>query len=260
MSAFRYGLVCQSSSTGETLTDLDVQRAALRRLLAPSDSEDALTAYYALYHDPRRTQLTLHRTPSGDAAGFVAVCQTGRDLFRPLVVIRAPNDDAVGDLLRRALIPRRPYYLIAPLDLAKALELFLEVTEPTVNRIYRVDSARFHRAQTAEINVLLQETRGPDGQPRWEIRSGDKVVAAAGTNWRSPFCAEVYVYTEPEFQRRGWGRAVIRAATAGLLREGLLPLYMVEEANVASILLAEAAGYTDTGRREVAGEAYLRPA
>ena len=241
------------------MADLDVRRTAIRPLLAPSDPEDALTAYYALYHDPRRTQLTLHRTPSGEADGFVAVCQTGRDLFRPLVVLRAPDDDAVGELLRRAMVPGRPYDLIAPLDLTKALERFLEMPEPTVNRIYRVDAVRFHLEQAAEINVLVQETHGPDGWPRWEIRSGGKVAAAAGTNWRSPFCAELYVYTRPEFQRRGWGRAVVQAATAGLLREGLLPLYMVEEANLPSILLAEAAGYTDTGRREVAGEVYPRP-
>jgi len=247
--------------------------------LVPADPEDALTAYYALYHDPRRTQLTLHRRPSSPehilspstlpginpvkgqsrrADGFVAVCQTGHDLFRPLVVIRAPDDDAVGDLLRRALSPGRPYYLIAPLDLTEALERFLDMPEPRVNRIYRVDAARFRLAHTAEINVLVQERRGPDGQPRWEIHSGDKVAAAAGANWRSPFCAEVYVYTEPEFQRRGWGRAVVQAATAGLLREGLLPLYMVEEANLPSIRLVEAAGYADTGRREIAGEVYLR--
>jgi len=248
------------------VTDLDIQRTAIRPLLAPSAPEDALTAYYALFHDRRRTQLTLHRPPGGDARpeqsgradGFVAVCQTGRDLFRPLVVIRAPNDDAVGDLLRRALVPGRPYYLIAPLDLVEAVEQFLDMPEPAVNRIYRVDAVRFHMAHSAEINVLVRETRGPDGQPRWQIQSGGKVAAAAGTNWRSPFCAEVYVYTAPEFQRRGWGQAVVKAATAALLREGLLPLYMVEESNLPSILLAEAVGYADTGRREVAGEICLR--
>jgi GNAT superfamily N-acetyltransferase len=248
------------------VTDLDVQRTAIRPLLAPSDPGDALTAYYALYHDRRRTQLTLHLTPSGDARpeqsrgadGFVAVCQTGRDLFRPLVVIRAPNDNVVGDLLCRALVPGRPYYLVASLELVEALERFVDMPEPTVNRIYGVDPKRFQLAHAAQINVLVQEVLGPDGQPRWQIRSGGRLAAAAGTNWRSPFCAEVYVYTAPEFRRRGWGRAVVQAATAALLREGLLPLYMVEEANLPSILLAEAAGYADTGRREAVGEVYLR--
>jgi hypothetical protein len=148
--------------------------------LAPSDPADALTAYYALYHDPGRTQLVLHHTPGGDADGFVAVCQTG--LFRPLVVIRAPGDEAVGELLRRALSPGRPYFLIAPLGLAKALGRFLDMAQPTINRIYRVDAGRFQPAQATEINVLLEERRGPGGQPRWEIRSGGKVAAAAGAN------------------------------------------------------------------------------
>lgn len=252
------------------MTDLDAQRAAIRPLLAPSDPEDALTAYYALYHDPRRAHLTLHHVPVSGAHletgpdrgqrvdGFVAVCQTGHDLFRPLVVIRALNEEIVGELLRRALVPGRPYFLIAPLDLTEALERSVDMPKPTFNRIYRVDPARFELTHTARINVLVQEQRGPASQPRWEIRSGNKVAAVAGTNWRSPFCAEVYVHTEPQFRRRGWGRAVLQAATAGLLREGLLPLYMVESSNLFSIQLAEAAGYIDTGRREVASEINLR--
>ena len=240
------------------MADLDAQRAAVRPLLASSDPEDALTAYYTLYHDPRRSQLTLHYTPGGNADGFVAVCQTGQDLFRPLGVMRAPNGDVAGDLLRRALAPGRPYYFVIPQSLSEAIELFLDMPNPTVNRIYRVDPARF--SLTSEINVLVQTTHGPDGQPRWEIRSGSKVAAVAGTNWRSPFCAEVYVHTEPEFRQRGWGRAVVRAATAHLLHEGLLPLYMADETNLSSIPLAEAAGYTDTGSREVSGEAFLRQA
>lgn len=246
-------------SRGYFVIDLDAQRAAIRPLLAPSDPEDALTAYYALEHDPRRTQLTLHLTPAGQADGFVAVCQTGQDLFRPLVTVRALDDAVAGELFRRALLPERPYYLIAPLDLAGTVECCLDMPEMTVIHIYRVDAARFQRARTAGINVLVQEKPSPDGLPRWEIHSGGKVAAAAGTNWRSSCCAEIYVYTEPEFRRRGWGEAVVRAATAGLLREGLLPLYMVESANLSSILLAEAVGYTDTGRREIAGQVYLSP-
>jgi GNAT superfamily N-acetyltransferase len=248
------------------VTALNAERTAIHPLLAPSDPEDALTAYYALDHDPRRTQLTLHYTSGDDAYpererradGFVAVCQTGQDLFRPLVVIRAPNADVVGELLQRALISGRPYYLIAPLHLAETLARFLDMPEPVVNRIYRVDPARFHLTKTARVNVLVQEKQSPDGQLRWEIRSGGRVAAAAGTNWRSSCCAEIYVHTEPEFQRRGWGEAVVRAATAGVLREGLLPLYMVEDTNLPSIFLAEAAGYTDTGRREIAGKVRLR--
>jgi GNAT superfamily N-acetyltransferase len=249
----------ETSRTGETLKDLHTRRMAIRPLLAPSDPGDALTAYYALYHNPRRTQLMLHHAPSGDADGFVAVCQTGQDLFRPVVVIRAPDEDAAGDLFRRALLPGRPYYVIALLDLGGALERFLDMPSPAINRVYRVDPACFSLTRRSEINVLVQEIRGPEGQLRWEIRSGGQVAVAAGTNWRSPFCAELYVYVEPAFQGRGWGRAVVRAATVSLLGEGLLPLYMVEETNLPSILLAEAVGYTDTGRREIAGQASLRP-
>lgn len=238
--------------------DLNAQRAAVRPLLAPSAPEDALAAYYALYHDPRRTRLTLHRATANQSInGFVAVCQTGQDLFRPLVVIRAPDDSAVGNLLHRALTPGRPYYLIALPELFEAAQRFLDAPEPSVNRIYRLDPARFSAARTAEINVLVEEKRDSNGRFRWEIQSGGEAVAVAGVNWRSPFCAGIYVYVEPVIRGRGWGRAVLRAATGGLLREGLLPLYLVQESNLPSIRLAKAVGYADTGHREIAGQITL---
>ncbi|MFZ5917697.1 MAG: GNAT family N-acetyltransferase [Chloroflexota bacterium] len=240
------------------MNNLSAQRDAIASLLAPSAPEDAQAAYYALYHDPRRTELTLYRTPDDRATGFIAVCQTGQDLFRPLVVMRAPDAHAATDLLLRALIPGRPYFFLAPANLVAGVQDVLEMSSPSVQRILLVDPSRFALLQTVRINVLVQENHGPEGQPRWEIRSGGQPAAVAGTNWRSPFCAEVFVFTAPEFQGRGWGQAVVRAATLGLLHEGLLPLYIVDEDNLPSIQLAEAVGYRDSGHRMVAAEVRVR--
>ena len=73
-----------------------------------------------------------------------------------------------------------------------------------------------------------------------------------------PAFAEVFVYVHPKGRGRGWGKSVVSACTAGLLEERRRPLYMVREANQASIMLAEGLGYVDTGARELTGECQLK--
>ncbi len=232
--------------------EIDQQRQLIRPLLAPTHPEDALTAYYALMHDPRRTQLTLHLTPTGRAVGFVAVCQTGQDLFVPLTVVRAPRL-AAGDLLRQALSPRRPYRVISRLSLQAIIQQTLLVAEQQINRVYTLDASTFRRV----INVMVQPGDAPF---RFEIRSRDdeRVVAAAGVNWYSDKMAELYVYVEPGVQNRGWGRAVAASSATALLEAGLLPLYIVAGEHTASQRLAYALGFRDSGVREFECRGQLR--
>jgi GNAT superfamily N-acetyltransferase len=238
----------------EELTELNAKRRAIRPLLSPSDPADALTSYYALWHDPRRTQLTLHRDAQGRVDGFLATCQTGADLFRPLVTLRAPDGQAVADLLRAALAPKRSYQVIVPVTLASAVRDQIEIARFSLNRIYQLDPSRFQPI----VNVLVQRVAADDDAPRFEIEAQGQVVAMSGTNWRSPAFAEVFVYVHPSGRERGWGKSVVSACTSALLEEHLRPLYMVEEGNVASVRIAEGLGYVDTELREFAGEGQLR--
>jgi hypothetical protein len=235
------------------LTALNERRRAIRHLLSPTDPADALTSYYALWHDPRRTQLTLHYDDRHQVDGFITVSQTGVDLFRPLVTLRAPGEAAVAELLHAALAPNRSYYLIAPVTLASAFRDQVAFKQSSLNRIYLLDPARFEPI----INVLVQRVSAADGAPRFEIESQGETMAMSGTNWRSPTFAEVFVYAHPSARSRGWGKSVVSACTAALLEEKLRPLYIVEEGNEASIRTAEAVGYVDTGLREFAGEGSL---
>jgi len=235
------------------LSELNQKRRATRPLLSPDDPADALASYYALWHDPRRTELTLHHSVKGKVDGFIAVCQTGADLFRPLVTLRASDEESVGDLLPSALAPNRPYQVIVPLVLALPVEASFKINQSRVLSIYRLDPARFQPI----VNVLVQRITGADGTPRFQIESQGQVVAMSGTNWRSPTFAEVFVYVHPKGRGRGWGKSVVSACTAALLEERLRPLYMVEKDNEASIRIAEGLAYVDTGRREFAGEGQL---
>lgn len=238
----------------QKLDELNEKRRAIRPLLSPTDPGDALASYYALWHDPRRTQLTLHRDAQGRVDGFLAACQTGADLFRPLVTLRAPDAQAVGELLREALTPHRPYQFIVPVTLASALRDHVDLAHFTLNRIYLLDPSRFQPV----INVLVQRSEGLEGTPRFQIEAQGRLAALSGVNWRSPTFAEVFVYVHPSGRGRGWGKSVVSACTNALLEQQVRPLYMVEENNEASIAIAEGLGYVDTGQRAFIAEGRLK--
>jgi GNAT superfamily N-acetyltransferase len=238
----------------QKLTDLNEKRREIRPLLSPTDPADALASYYALWHDPRRTQISLHRDAGGRVDGFVAVCQTGADLFRPLVTLRAPNAQAVSELLQNSLTPHRPYQVIVPVTLASAVREQTNISRSRLLQVYKLDPARFQPI----INVLVQRVDSADGSPRFQIESQGQLAAMAGTNWRSPTFAEVFVYVHPSGRGRGWGRSVVSACTAALLEDRLRPLYLVEEDNDASIHIAASLGYVDTGHRQFVGEGQLK--
>ncbi len=240
-------MAVRSSSSG---TGIAAQRRLIRPLLAPADPADAMAAYYALHYDDRRVQLTLHALPGGQVDGFAAVCQTGRDLFVPLVIVRAPVQ-AVGDLLRKALHPGRPYTVTARPALRDEVERAMQLDWQRLNLIFQFDPSAYR----PHINVMVQPGEGPF---RFEIRAGNRVVSAASVNWQSERLAEMYVYTEPEVQGRGWGQAVGAACVRALLEKDILPLYTVSEDNVASKRLARALGFHASGAREFECRGQLR--
>jgi hypothetical protein len=209
-----------------------------------------MTAYYALFHDPRRVDLTLYRTVTGSADGFVAVCQTGRDLFVPLVVMRLPKRAAI-EMLHRTLLPGRPYTVVTMPALREAVREAMVVEREQVNHVYAFEPSAFR----AVINVMVQGGRTPF---RYEIRIRDRVAAAAGVNWITDRLADMYVYTVPEAQGRGWAKAVGAACIQELLSAKLLPLYTVSEDNMASQGLAYALGFRDSDAREYECRGRLR--
>ena len=81
------------------MTDLAQQRALARHLLDERSAADAMAAYYALEHAASRTRLFLHYADGGRVDGVLVRSQTGADLFRPLVILRAPDPKAAVQLL-----------------------------------------------------------------------------------------------------------------------------------------------------------------
>ncbi len=215
----------------------------LERLINPTAPEDALTNYYAFQY-PRTSLHTFSR--GGDVEGFLAICQTGQDLFAPLVVMRAFSDNVLEILMREHLDPRREYLLNVREDMAAVLRQHLTIWDEAISRIYTVDQASFRPV----INVLVQQCSTANGHPRFEIRSGGEVSAVAAVTWQSDRFAEIGVSTVPAQRGWGWGKAVVSACTAVVLAAGLIPLYVVAEDNQPSVHIAETLGYHFTGKCE----------
>ncbi|MBN1178405.1 MAG: GNAT family N-acetyltransferase [Anaerolineae bacterium] len=230
---------------------IELRRRA-RLMLDLSAPRDALAAYYALYHDAARTHILIEGT--GRVEGFLAICRTGHDLFRPFAVLRARSDLAAAALLDRGLTPHRPYYVITTPDLQAIVEDVLSVYKAGANRIYRLALSRY----APSVNVLVVAVPRPEGAPHFVIRSEGRVVADSGVNWISPHFAELYVNVAPQAQGRGWGKAVLEACTSWVLRTGAQPLYVVSEENAPSIGLAESVGFVDTLSRELVAEGVMQ--
>lgn len=225
---------------------LSEQRRYVRTLLDDTSPKDAPTAYYALFHDPRRSVLYTTTNERGQAEGFVGVFQTGQDLFRPLVTMFCKHSEAADVLLEQALTPNRPYIFFANLNQIPCLGEQVQLENQQILQIYRLDIARFK----PHLNVTVVHSRSQNGTPRCEVNAGG-LRAVAGVNWQSPGFAEIYVHTDPDAQQRGWGKRVVMALTDQILREGRQPIYLVEARNEASHQLAQSIGYVDTGYRQV---------
>lgn len=248
------------------MTGLQNKRQAIRHLLREREPADAMAAYYALHHPEDKTTLVVPPA-SGESirpGGYVALSRTGIDLFRPLVTMRLPTDhdadatEQAADLLRLALGSGQPVILSFPQRYGPLIHALFDVQSEERLRLYVLDPQRFEPI----VNVLVTQSTGPGGLPRFTIRSSqtgeEEVVASASLNWQSPNFAEIAVNTRPQYRRQGWGRSVVAAMSQRLLETGRTPLYAVSEDNSPSIQLAESVGFVDTGVREFMLQAALK--
>jgi|WetSurMetagenome_2_1015567.scaffolds.fasta_scaffold63057_2 hypothetical protein len=231
-------------------------RAGLRILLDPRRAGDAMASYYAFSHPASKTRLWGHHSPAGRLDGFLVRAQTGLDLFRPLVTLRAPDAVSTAGLLQAAFPAPQPAMFSFPEPLGLWVLPLLTVERMMQLRVLRLNPARLEPL----INILVQRTNSPAGLPRYEIRNAERSVAAAGVNWQSPDWAEIFVQTDPELRERGYGRSVCAALCRQLLEEKKGILYAVEDDNTASIRLANTVGFEDTLEREILCAGSVLPA
>jgi FR47-like protein len=231
-------------------------RASITTLLTAQPA-DALASYFALEHDPRRTRLIQRADSRGRPIAFVAVCQTGMDLFRPLVVMRGDDSAALLDALREALSPGRQYLFSAPVTLRPDIERVAHLYGETTNKLFTLNRADFKPV----VNILVQSSRTPDGLLRAGIRARDGSNAAeAGTSWISSRYAEVFVRVAESVRNRGLGKSVVSTVSSQILEVGRTSLYITAGDNIPSQKLALRLGYADTGAWELSGAMSLKQA
>lgn len=248
-------------SAAEESSAMFQERRAIRKLLDQRSVSDAMAVYYALFHPDDRTKLYVHQGRNGVVDAYVAVCRTGIDLFRPLLTLRLNNDDPDGaaELIHRALAPGASVFIHCPLAYRPVLAALFEITTEQQLRLFSLSRDFFQPV----VNVLVMRSSTPDGLPRYIIRptnaaSENEIGASATLNWQSSRFAEVTVYTNPQYRNRGWGRSVVSALVSDLLQSGKTPLYEVSPQNEASLNLAQALGFVDTGAENLFLEATLR--
>jgi len=158
----------------------------------------------------------------------------GSSEIGPVAIVRASAAAVVPDLLGALRAGRK--YLMAPWELSAAIQSVSRVDEVARNRVFCVDRENF-AADTAPNGAAEVE-------PNSAVATVEGAVAArCSLLWQSPHFAELSVFTEPPFRRRGLARAVLSAMISELLHKKITPLYIADRSNRVSIRLAESLGF-----------------
>jgi hypothetical protein len=230
------------------------ERGKLAPLLNLHSPADATAAYYALDHPEARVELFVEFAGNGAPRGFLAVAQTGYDLFRRLAVPFAAHPLGLVRLLQEGLRPAQPVLLLLPMEQEAWIEGLLELSEARVLDVFRLHTAHFQPV----LNVMVVAVEGPDGGSRFEIRGASGAHASSGANWRGPHYAEVYVDTDDEGRARGFSRSVLAAMTGQLLAERRVALYRIDEMDALGQAEAFEVGFRRSGERSLLVQAVLR--
>ncbi len=238
--------------------NLPAIRQQLHTLLDERQPADAIESYYAFYHPDNRTQITL--LPAGETRpqGYIALSQTGFDLFRPMITWRLPITDLEQStaFIYQGLTPGMPVILLTPAHYLPLVRTWFDIEREELLHLLVLDRGRYEPI----INVLVTEAQSGNEWPRYIVRAPNGTVAASALlNWQSRYFAEIAVHTQASYRGRGWGRSVVATLCQYVLDRGRTPLYAVNPDNAPSLNLAERVGFVDTGLRHMIVEATLRP-
>jgi hypothetical protein len=182
------------------------------------------------------------------------VAQTGYDLFRRLAVPFAAHPLGLVRLLQAGLRSGQPVLLLLPVEQESWIEGLVDLSEPRLLDVFRLHTAHFQPV----LNVMVVAAEAPDGGSRFEIHSVSGAHASAGTNWRGPHYAEIYLETDVEGRGRGFSRSVLAAIAGQLLSERRIALYRIDELDTAAQAEAFEVGFRRSGERSLLAQAVLR--
>ncbi|OGO20239.1 MAG: hypothetical protein A2Z14_15390 [Chloroflexi bacterium RBG_16_48_8] len=231
------------------------EREQLAPLLNKQSASDALAAYCALLHPMEKVKLYVSYDGGGRPNSFLAMAQTGMDLFRPLAVPFVASPKNLRDLLDAALSPGHPVLLSLPLEQRDWLDQSLLLSEMEITELLRLDPTSFKPI----VNVLVMEVNMPSGLPRFEIRTRSGSYAAAGINWMGDRFSEIYLEADREAQIRGLGLSVISAMSTRLLEENRISLFGLDSTTELEFKDLSDIGYRSTGTRRILAQGIQKP-
>ena len=238
------------------VSSIDIsRRSELEPLLNKYRVEDAMVAYYALDHPADKTRIFGFFGSGDKPTDFLVIAQTGFDLFRPLVVPFASERRALMYLIQTALSDQRNYLVTIPLDQSDMLEGVVDVTEPTVNEIHRLDLGFYERV----MNILAVRKENSSGWPRYEITSRKGGFAAAGVNWLSPHAVEIYADSDEEGRNRGFVTSVLSHIIEELRNEDRMILHRLDVEDARGYVDAFSVGFRPTGVRTLISQIVHTP-
>lgn len=231
------------------------ERGTLARLLDLNSPADALPTYYALDHPCEKTLLYLYASDRAAPEGFLAIAQTGMDIFRPIIVPFLSSGAALREMLSYVLTDRRPYLLLLPDERLPALEAHFDLQVLERETLYRLEESLFKPVQ----NVLVVEDVSPDGQPRYLLQSRRNPGIAAGVNWKSGRASEIYL---TGLERGEVSEAALRSVASALVQRLLAERRMIlirMPQNATTVRTAlEGLGFVSTHQRLALCEVQLR--
>jgi hypothetical protein len=181
------------------------------------------------------------------------MARTGLDLFRPLIVPFVGQAESLEMLLRAALKPNMPVLMDLPIGQKSWAQEIVDLQGVKDAELLRLDVSMF----VPQINVLVVESITPDGWPRFEIRSGELLQAAAGLNWMGDHFAEVYIEADPVAVTRGFHMAVLSMMANHLLDDRKIALYRAVDDDPEGRAEAIKMGFRATGVRLFSAQAML---
>lgn len=87
-----------------------------------------------------------------------------------------------------------------------------------------------------------------DGQVFVSRSRSGQIAAWAAIKLKGEQVNEISVHTDPRHRGKGLAKQVVSTATAYILTQGKIPMYVQEEANAASSRVASVLGYTEFAR------------
>lgn len=244
------------STRMQKVSSIDIsRRSELEPLLNKNSVEDAIVAYYALDHPADKTRLYGYYGSGEKHTSFLVIAQTGIDLFRPLVVPFVPEGKALKYLIQTALSVQRNYLVTIPIEQRDILEGVVDVTEPRISEIHRLNLSFYDRV----MNILAVRKENSSGWPRYEITSRKGGFAAAGVNWLSPHAVEIYTDADEEGRSRGFVTSVLSHIIEELMIEDRMILHRLDDDDTRGYMDAFSVGFRPTGVRKLISQIVFTP-